>query len=268
LSLINPVQWVRSRLGWKERVRLVARVLPRKSWYRAALNASRLQGLVTGMLGGNRALTEAVMLDNWLWELTNYGPYPIPWTLEGNKVIEAEPERATIFCGVHEPLAEFPLRPYLERGYRTPVVVAHPGRIVKDSQMMVAGLEQRITAIPVDRYVLGRARRLLQQGATVVCLADEQLGAPLSPLIFRLTRLMGARMVFPQAKLGADGTIHVKFIDPPRPYCETDEAIEENMAFLREAQARALSGLGLPVAKVEMATSRVSLNAAKYEKTL
>lgn len=207
----------------------------------------RLQGALIGLFGGNRLLTEAVMLDHWLWELTAIGPFPIPWTITGTDVIEAvDPQIGTVYCWIHEPLAEFPLRPYLERGYPEPVVVADQGRIIGMDQLMVAGLERRLNAIPVNRYALGRARRSLQEGTPVVCLADAEIGGPLYPLVLQLAGRVGARVVFQWARRRQDGTIEVTFVNAPRPKCEDEKAVEENLEFLREAQKRALRELGLP----------------------
>jgi hypothetical protein len=197
-------------------------------------------------MGGNRVLTEAVMLDNWLVELTRIGPFPIPWTISGTEVIEAaDPETGSLHCWIHEPLAEFPLRAYLELGYPEPMVVADPGRIIHQDQMMVTGMERRVTAITADRHALARARRSLQEGMHVVCLADARMGGLLYPLALQLAGRVGARVVFQWAKRRQDGTIDVTFMNAPRPHCETAEAVQENIAFLREAQRRALVQLGL-----------------------
>ena len=144
----KPLRWLASLLNLRRQVRFVTWVLPNRYWYRAALAMCRLQGVLNGALGGNRVLTEAVMLDHWLWELTAIGPFPIPWTMNGTEIIErADPQIGTVYCWIHEPLAEFPLRPYLEQGYRDPVVVADRGRIIGVDQLMVAGLEKRVTAL-------------------------------------------------------------------------------------------------------------------------
>lgn len=236
-----------SLLNLQRQVRFVTWVLPNRFWYRAALAMCRLHGALNGALGGNRVLTEAVMLDHWLRELTAIGPFRIPWTVTGTEIIDsADPQIGTLYCWIHEPLAEFPLRPYLERGYRHPMVVADRGRIIGEDQLMVAGLGNRVTAFPANRYALGRAQRSLRQGVPVVCLADAQFGGPLYPLVLQLAGRVGARVVFQWAKRRLDGTIEVTFANPPHSKCDTEEAVCENLAFLRAAQRRALAALGLP----------------------
>ena len=205
----------------------------------------RLQGVVSSALGGNRILTEAVMLDHWLWELTAVGPFPIPWVVNGIDVIEAaDPRIGTVYCWIHEPLVELPMRPFLELGYPEAMVVADRGRIV-DGRYMVAGMANRLLAIPADRYALGRAKRSLMEGMSVVCLADGYMGGPLLPYVMQIAARVKARIVFQWATRRPDGTIEVTFIHAPRPYCETEEAVHENLAYLRAAQQRALAVLGL-----------------------
>ncbi len=243
----RPLRWLASLLHLRRQVRLVTRFLPNRYWYRAALAISRLQGALNGALGGNRVLTEAVMLDHWLWELTAVGPFPIPWTLNGVDVMEGpDTGIGTVYCWIHEPLVEFPMRPFMEMGHTEAIVVAHRGRIVDGDRYMVFGLKGRLMAIPADRYALGRAKRLLAEGTSVVCLADEYLGGPLLPFVLQLAGRVGARVVFQWAKRRPDGTIEVTIVNAPRPYCETPEAVRENLAFLRAAQQRALAALGLP----------------------
>jgi hypothetical protein len=243
----KPLRWLASLLHLRRQARFIAWVLPSRYWYRAALAMSRLQGNVNSLLGGNRVLTEAVMLDHWLWELTGLGPFPIPWTANGVDVMEAtDPSVGTVYCWIHEPLVEFPMRPFIERGLAKAIVVAHRGRIVDGDRYRIFGLSEQLMAIPADRYSLGRAKRLLSEGTSVVCLADEYLGGPLQPFVLQIAGRVKARVVFQWAKRRPDGTIEVTFMNAPRPYCETAEAVHENLAFLRAAQQRALAALGLP----------------------
>lgn len=196
------------------------------------------------------------MLDHWLWELTDIGPYPIPWILHGEDVIKAaDPRIGTVYCWIHEPLVEVPMRAFLELGYPEAMVVADRGRIVDDGKYRVLGMKTRLTAIPADRYALGRAKRSLNEGTSVVCLADEYLGGPLLPYVLQLAGRVKARVVFQWAVRRPDGIIEVTFINAPRPHCETDEAVHENLDFLSAAQQRALSRLGLPQQKPTLAAT-------------
>ncbi len=83
LLMRRPLRWMASWFNLKRQVRLVTFFLPSRFWYRAALTICRLQGASKGSLGGNRVLTEAVMLDHWLWELTAIGPFPFHISAKG-----------------------------------------------------------------------------------------------------------------------------------------------------------------------------------------
>ena len=243
----KPLRWLASWLHLRRQVRFVAWFVPNRYWYRAALAICRLQGALNGALGGNRLLTEAVMLDHWLWELTVIGPFPVPYTCNGIDVFEtANSKTGTLYCWIHEPLVEFLLRPFLELGNPEPMIVADRGRIVDGDRFMVTGTKVRLMAIPADRYALGRAKRSLQEGMSVVCLADAYIGGRLYAYVLQLAGRVGARVVFSWASRRPDGVIEVTFMNAPHPYCETDEAVRENLAFLRAAQQRALAALGLP----------------------
>jgi hypothetical protein len=104
------------------------------------------------------------MLDHWLWELTAIGSFPIPWVLHGEDVIKAaDPNVGTVYCWIHEPLAEFPMWTFLELGYPEAIVVADRGRMVDGEKYRVAEMGNRLVAILADRYALGRAKRSLQE---------------------------------------------------------------------------------------------------------
>lgn len=259
----KTLRWLASLLHLRKQVRFVAWVVPNRYWYRTALALCGLQGVLNGFLGGNRVLTEAVMLDHWLWELTAIGPFPIPWTINGVEVMESlEPGLGTVFCWIHEPLVEFPMRPFVERGHSA-VVVADRGRIIDGDSYLVFGMKERLMAIPADRYALGRAKRLLSEGTSVVCLADEYLGGPLLPFVLQIAGRVGARVVFQWATRRPNGTIEVTVVNAPRPHCETSEAVHENLAFLRAAQQRVLSQLGLPTAVLFEAGAKRNLFAKR-----
>src|SRR5216683_2467970 len=161
------LRWLASLLHLRRRVRFVAWVLPNRYWYRAALAICRLQGVLNGALGGNRVLTEAVMLDNWLSELTAIGSFPIPYVLNRIDPLEAaDPSIGTLHCWIHEPLVEFLMRPLLEQGYSEPIVVADPGRIVDGDRIVVPGTTIRLIAIPAQKNALRKAMRLLLDGVS------------------------------------------------------------------------------------------------------
>jgi len=229
-------------------VRITAWFVPQRHWYKAAIYASRLHaGLTSKLLGGNRALTEAVMLDNWLRELTFLGPYPIPWRDAQTAALRhGNPEKGVLYCWTHLPLSNLPLRAGIDMGHEPPLVIADPGQIVEEDRLLVPGLAKRYTAIAVSPNVLMRIRTVLRDGGAVACLADAEMGGPLSSHILRLAGRVGVRVIFQWAERQPDGMIDIYFVEAPRPYCKTEEDIEVNMEFLRRERRRILDGLGFP----------------------
>jgi hypothetical protein len=174
--------------------------------------------------GGNRALTEAMMRDHWLRELTFHGAFPVPWRLQGRDVLDRYcVPGPVLYCTTHIPLGEVPLRVVIELGYPTPLPFADPGRIVGQDQYVVAGLAGSIPALPVSGYSLARMRTLLREGRSVVFLADSEFGGELSANPLRLAARLGIPVIFAWAELAAD---------------------DENLQLLREITDRLLHQLG------------------------
>jgi hypothetical protein len=204
-----------------------------------------LHAMLTGAMGGNRVLTEANVLDSWLQELTNSGAYPIPWRavrVDGLK--SGDPKRGVLYYWTHLPLFSIPLHASMEMGYETPLVVADPGNILGESEFMVPGQTKRALAIPASLHVLVRIRTALQEGGAVACLADAEMGGPVSSNVLRIAGQAGARVVFQWAERRPDGVIDVYFINAPRPFNESEEDIEVNLEFLRVENRRILDSLG------------------------
>ena len=238
----NLVRWIplRRRAQW------VARLVPRSSWYRVALSASRVQARITARMGGNGELTEAVMLDHWLHELTLCGAFPIPWRRADVSALErVDGKTGVLYCWTHVPLSDMPLRAFLEMGHEAPWAVAEEGNIVERGEFIVPGLAQRVRAIAADRYMLLKMRTVLRRGGSVAYMADPELGGPISGRALRLVGRLGARVIFQWAERREDGVIDIWFVDAPQPFCESDEAIEENLEFLRVANRRVLGALGV-----------------------
>jgi hypothetical protein len=226
--------------------RLVCAVLPARSLFRFALRASRLQGRLAAAMGGNGKLTEALMLDLWLRELTMVKPFPIPWRLHGRDVIERFVTAGPmVFTWTHLPAVEMPLRSYLESGYPAPAVVADAGNIVNGDQLMVYGWKDRIQALPASAQGLARMRRLLQQGTSVICLSDERLGGPMTAHPLELARKLHVPVIFTWANLAEDGVIDTYFEEAVYLYCEDEHAIRENLEYMRAAKERVLRSLGM-----------------------
>lgn len=236
---------LKRKLPVSRQAQLAASLLPASMHFRFAIAASRYHGRLTRALGGNGALTEALMRDHWLRELTLQGAFPVPWRMHGRDVLDryAVPG-PVVYCSTHIPLNDMPLRSLVESGYPPFAALADPGRIV-DGRYLITGMAQRVPAIPVSSYVLTRMRSLLQQGMSVACLADREFNGEFSANPLHLAGRMHVPLILIRTQLGEDGVVDVTFEAAPHPYCETDEAIAENMAALRSANDRVLQSLGV-----------------------
>jgi hypothetical protein len=244
--VVRAIKTLGSWITLRRQVRIVARFVPSRHWYRAAVSISQLHARLAGAMGGNRVLTEAVVLDGWLRELTFLGAYPIPWRLaKGDGLGSGDPQRGILYCWTHMPLCSIPLYASVEMGYEPPPVVADPGHIVGDNEFMVPGQTKRARAIPTTQHVLMRIRTVLREGGAVACFADAEIGGPMSSYALRIARQAGARVVFQWAERRPDGVMDVYIINAPRPLNESEEDIEVNMEFLRVENRRILDSLGL-----------------------
>ncbi len=88
-------------------------------------------------------------------------------------------------------------------------------------------------------------RTLLLEGTSVACLADREFNGEFSANPLRLAGRMHVPVILIRTELGDDGVVDVTFQAAPHPYCETEEAIAENMAALRSANDRVLQSLGV-----------------------
>ena len=231
-----------TQLPLNRQAAIVARLLPRGLWYRAALAIARAQGRLVERMGGNRALTTELMLDYWLRELSFSGPYPIPYRSHGMEICLTPGPK--LFSWTHLPLTEVPMRLYFEGGGAPVVVVCDAGNIVGDNEFQVFGWAERMEAVLADSHLVSRVVRTLRSGKSVVYLVDAFLGGPISDVPVRLAGRLRVPLIFQWTELADDGTLDVTYREAPCPYSRTEEEIAENIAFLRESRARTLTRLG------------------------
>lgn len=261
--------WIKRQMPLSRQVRVATAVVPRRFWYRVALAVSRWQGGLINALGGSGALSEAMMRDHWLRELSFHGAFPIPWRLHGREVLDqyAVPG-PVLYYNTHLPMVEIPLRVLMELGYPMPVPVADPGRIIDHERYIIAGMPERVPAVPANSHVLARLRTLLSRGTPVVCLADNEFGGELFVNPLRLAAKLRVPVLFGWAELGDDGIIDVTFRAAPHPLCETEAAIEENLQFLRELSRRVLRSLGAAVPEPVAPISVLAVDDARSPQPL
>jgi len=249
----SPMMWLKRVMPLSRQAGIAAAVLPARLRFRFDLAVSRLQGRLMGLLGSNPTLTEAMMLDHWVRELSYRGGFPIPWRLHGRDVLDKyNGLRPALLYSLHAPLCEMPLRVLMELGYPVPTPLADPGRIVDQDKLLVPGMETRIPSLPATDSPLVRARTLLRRGQGVACLADRSFGGSLYANPMRLAARLKVPVIFSWAELGPDGVVDVTFQALPYPLCETEKAIAQNLIFLGEMRDRLLRSLQVSPASVDM----------------
>ncbi len=186
------------------------------------------------------------MLDNWMRELTFHGPFSIPWQASDlSNLASGRPGCGTLFSSTHLPHFEMLLPVLAAAGRPIDLVVADPGKIVDGDQFLMMGRKERVKAISANQGALLKVRTALAQGKSVVCLADSEIFGTLSPQALQVAALVNASVNFWWAKRQADGTICMTVQAAPYPQCETDEQIDENLAFLRMMNKKTLAELGV-----------------------
>lgn len=241
-SVFRGLKHAAAHLPLSRQAAFVRRTLPRGLWFRAALLMARAQGKLVARMGGNGPFTTELMLDFWLRELSFGGPFPIPYRVTGADVCRSPGPK--LYTWTHLPLTEVPLRVGLEVGGAEPAVVADMGKVVNGNEFLVFGWDRHIEALPVDNTLLTRVGRTLRSGKSVVFLADEFLGGPLSEIPLRLAARFKVPLVFQWAELAEDGVVEVEFRLAPHPLSEDEDALKSNLEFLRQRNRAALERLG------------------------
>lgn len=230
-----------TQLPLHTQVELVGRLLPRRLWFRAALRVAALQGRMVARMGGNGALTRALMLDHWLRELTLRGHYPLPYRVHGREVLCMPGPK--LYTWTHLPLVEVPLRAIVEQSGVKTSVVADAGKVIEGERFAVYGVKQHPEALRVEDQLLLRVRRKLQAGETVCFLADHYLGGALSEVPVRLAARLRVPLVMQWAELAPDQVFDVTFRLAPYPCPENEAEVQGNLRFLRDTNRRVLEEL-------------------------
>lgn len=240
------VRRVMDLLPFSSRVGIFARILPRSLWYAAALRMSRLHRNTATLLGHRTERhTEAFLRDCWLIEFARRGGFPIPWHVTGLEVLRwpSTDSKGTLFCGLHLPLSRVAIGALVDSGYPTTHILADQGNVLPGDQFLVPGLDRTVPALPAGPQVLVHIRSVLREGGSVGCLLDTDYSEPISPNILRLAGKVGARIIFFTAELDRQDRPQIHFYDPPRPFCQSMEDVQENLAALAKVRVRILASL-------------------------
>ncbi|MEO8735777.1 MAG: hypothetical protein ABI380_04485 [Edaphobacter sp.] len=246
ISLWSLLKRLARLISMTRRARIVAAVVPTRHWFRAAKLMSRWHARVTGAMGkSRRGISEAYMREDWLIELSQLGPFPVPMRVCGAEFLKATTSDrcGVILCGTHVPLIRVVLRAAILHGRKMELVVAQPNSSNVNNTIQPTGLSECIPIVAPGLNGLLKIRTVLRRNGLAACTLDERIGSPSRPDLLVLAGRLGARVVTYRASLAPDGVVNVSFQNAPYPFCDSDEAIEANLRAIREDERRTIASL-------------------------
>lgn len=219
--------------------RVVAALLPAALWYRVAIAMSRWQGRMIRLLRRDGVPAEILVRESWLKELSRYGAFPIPWRLHGREVLDQYSiPGPVVYLGMHIAMADIAVRVLTELKYPDWRPIIGVG-----NSYCIVGLNRTIPAITASPYVLVQMRRAILEGYSIACHVDpDHLSGVFSAKPMHVAGRLGVPVVLMWSEIARDGVIDVMFRLAPHPFCENEQAIEQNLQFFRELGGRILRG--------------------------
>ncbi|HZY63836.1 MAG TPA: hypothetical protein VFE38_15050 [Edaphobacter sp.] len=239
-------KFLSNQVSFSRRVRLLAALLPSKYWFRGAVVMSRWHAGIASALGNqNPGLCKAWMLENFLIELSKIGPFPVPLQINDAELLAPLPsdKGGIILCGTHVPFLRMLLRAAILSGHRPELAVGDASILSSKYGMQATGLNDGIPAVSPGPVSLLRIRSILRRNGLVACTLDSFAGGKTHPDLLVLAGHLGARIVTYRTNLEHDGTVTISFSNAIHPYCNSDQAIEENMDAIRKEQERVFAVL-------------------------
>lgn len=258
---VRAMKAVAKVVSIERRARLLSSLLPPEDWFRAAILMSRWQAQVSSLIWRRgRGVSEAYLRDNWLTEFSRLGEFPIPVRVTGAELLAStDADRGgVVLCSTHVPLLLVVMRVMVLTGHKPDVVVVDPDNMrVGNTALQPAGLMEGVAAASPGPKGLLRIRTVLRNRGLVACTLDRQAGGPSHPDLLVLAGRLGARTVTFWTELGPDGVVIVAFKNAVHPYCDSVQAIEENIEAMLDDERRLLAKLN----GVEQAGTPVSGSA-------
>jgi hypothetical protein len=213
---------------------IITTFVPQHRWYRAGLFMSRLEGFRARILRkpypGKRG--EPHRLHRWITALTPFGDFEVPLRVAGMSALDSAKSAAksVLLCSTHVPLYDLILPALAQSGFPPDLVVAAPTGLRYDGRFPIPGANGGAAAVAAGPHALLSVRTTLRNGGIVICMLDRVIEGPLHGNVLRLAGKLNAIALFWSVRLAADGVIEVGIETPPHPLCETDEAVEQNLA--------------------------------------
>lgn len=223
------------------RVRILTSSLPSTLWFRAALTLCSLQIHTTRLLGRRDSrLQDALLLDYWLIQLTQSGPFAIPYTAHGAEHLGHTPDDkcGIVYAGVHLPCYSVAIRSLVDLDAMPDLAIAASVSIDEDGCYPLVGLKEKLPASPPGAGALLRTKRILSENGSVVSMLDSHIGMALTTHLLQLAGRFGARVVLFWTERDPSGAIHVTFAAPPFEVCDTEFKVQANLQAISQERDR------------------------------
>ena len=225
-------------------------LFPPERWYGIAFRLSHILAAMTEKLRPHvhDPSLEARLLSRFLDSLSVPGKlFPIPVRVEGGELLMevAKQPGGFVLCSAHLPLVK-PIitkaRRMLGEGYPIGVAAKY---VRADGTILVWG-DNPIAGVTADGTMLIRTRSLLRRNGCLMLLVDKEQGEAIPTSIFRFIGKMKSRILATFSYLQKDGTVLIRFVEPPAPECRNEEEVQANLDFIARSVEEIVTGHTAP----------------------
>ncbi len=230
---------------------------PPERWYGIAFRLSHVLAAVSAKVRPHvhDPSLEARLLSRFLDSLSvPQKDFPIPVRVEGGELLMEVSRQpgGFVLCSAHLPLVK-PIitkaRQMLGEGYAIGVAAKY---VRPDGTILIWG-DRPVAGITADGTMLIRTRSLLKRNGCLMLLVDKEQGEAIPTSIFRFIGKMKSRTLATFSYLQPDGTILIRFVEPPAPECRNEEEVQANLNFIARNVQEILTGHTPPQAAKRMA---------------
>ena len=258
-TLHNAVVGVRRRITYyiiRGGSLTVMIAFPPRRWYGIAFRLSHVLAAFSAKLRQHvhDPSLEARLLSRFLDSLSvPQKDFPIPVRVEGGELLMEVSRQpgGFVLCSAHLPLVK-PIitkaRQMLGEGYPIGVAAKY---VRPDGTILIWG-DRPVAGITADGTMLIRTRSLLKRNGCLMLLVDKEQGEAIPTSIFRFIGKMKSRILATFSYLQPDGTILIRFVEPPAPECRNEEEVQANLHFIARNVQEIVTGKTPPQAAKRM----------------
>lgn len=144
---------------------------------------------------------------------------------------EIKNEKGILFCSSHMPLIKVGIKAMVENNYTIDSIIAL--KPTNNGKVSIWGMSNGVNALKADNNVLLKLRTILSKKSNVALMVDDTATNKYSGNSMKICKLTGSKAAFIFAILKDDGTISTWLESAPFPYCNTNDEIEKNIAYLK-----------------------------------